>query len=88
MESLGVTIKEMEREIRRDEGRGREFVGVKTGDKEGGKRLGAQCPVPSCNQNAFPRKHVAEKEDLSHSIEHIHSSDRCPPTVKQAPQLQ
>lgn len=78
----------MEREIKWDERRGREWAGVKTGEKEGVKGKELLCPVTPRNQNAFPRKHVAEKKELSHNIECIYSADRHPPTVKQAPQLQ
>lgn len=52
------------------------------------KTRSSVCPVTSCNQNTFPLKHVAEKEELSHSIEYVYSAERHPPTVKQAPQLQ
>lgn len=42
-ESLRMTIKEMEREIRGAERRGRESEGVKTGEKIGGKRQRVKC---------------------------------------------
>lgn len=88
LESLRVTIKEMEREIRRDGSRGREWDGVKTGEKEGGKRKGDKTRSVSCN--FLQSKCISsetEKEKLSHSIEYIYLTDRHPPTVKQAPQL-
>lgn len=78
----------MEMEIRRDRKRGRGWEGVKTGEKEGGKRYSSVCPVTSCNQNAFSRKYIAEREGLSHRLEYIYLANRHPPTVKQAPQLQ
>lgn len=86
-ESLRVTIKEMEREIRGDERRGRERGRER---REGGKRQrGSVRPVTtSCHRNAFPPKHVAEKEELGDGIEYISSADGCLPTVKQAPYLQ
>lgn len=83
LESLRVTIKEMEREIRGDERRGREKGWER---REGGKRQrGSVRPVTtSCHQNAFPPKHIAEKEELSDSVEYISSADGRLPRVKQA----